>query len=242
MLRTPRPSLISLVLPLLLAGSPPALAAVARDGRGGTATTGDSGAIGNRPSFTAEDAVRMALRNDRTLRGIQGDVETAAGRVVEAGHFPADAAKARLAFEVESAYHVLAAARGVLAVARTRSELAALAADSARAVAEAENAPPLPHLREAARREAAGIALAEAALAVLEAEERLVALLGGGVAGVRDAVAGVGAEPPALAPEPPDAPGLEDAAVAASLELAELRARLHAAEASFRERREPCCA
>jgi len=269
MLRTPRRALISLVLPLLLAGSPPALA------------------VGDRTLFTAEDAVRMALHNDRTLRSTRRDVEAAAGRAVEAGRFPApelevgllrptrnadgrssrvetalgwdvsallrrgglgeaarfdleaarlraDAAKVRLAYEVESAYHVLAAARGVLAVARTRSELVALAADSARAVADAGNAPPLPHLREAARREAAGIALAEAALAVLEAEERLVALLGGGVAGVRDAVAGVGAEPPALAPGPPDVSGLEEVAVAASLELAELRARLHAAEARAR--------
>ena len=127
------------------------------------------------------------------------------------------------------------AARRKLELARTRTGLAEVGADAARAVADAGGAALLSPLREAARREAATLALAEADLSVLEAEERLVALLGGGaVPGVHDAVAGVGAEAASPAPQAMDLAGLEETAVAASLELAELRARLGAAQARAR--------
>jgi len=154
---------------------------------------------------------------------------------LDAARARADAALARHAFEVESAFHGLVAARRKLELARARTEVAALGADAARAVADAGGAALLSPLREGARREAATLALAEAGLSVVEAEERLVALLGGGaVPGVHDAVAGVGAEAAPPAPQAPELSGLEESAVAASLELAELRARLGAAEARAR--------
>lgn len=162
-------------------------------------------------------------------------VVDAARAELDAARARAAAALARHAFEVESTFHGLVAARRKLELARTRTELAEVGADAARAVADAGGAAPLSPLREAARREAATFALAEAGLSVVEAEERLVALLGGGaVPGVHDAVAGVGAEAASPAPQAVELAGLEESAVAASLELAELRARLGAAEARAR--------
>ena len=159
----------------------------------------------------------------------------AASADLEAARLRAEGAVVARTFAVESAFHGVRAAKRKLAIARTRAELAAVVADTARALVDAGNAATLSALREDATRERAALALAEAELAAVEAEERLSILLGAGmVVGVREAVAAIGDEAPPLPAAAPETSSLEDASVASSLELREVDARLRAVDARTR--------
>ena len=128
----------------------------------------------------------------------------AASAALEAARLRAVGAVVARVFEVESAFHGVRAAKRKLAIARTRAELAAVVADTARAIVDVGNAATLSALREDVVRERAALALSEAELEVVEAEERLAILLGAGnVEGVREAVAAIGDEAPSLPAEAP---------------------------------------
>lgn len=189
------------------------------------------------PSAEGGDEARIeaSLEWDVTAALLTGRRTAAASAALEAARLRAEGAVVSRTFEVESAFHGVGAAKRKLAIARTRAELAAVVADTARAIVDAGNAAALFALREDAARERAALALAEAELAAVEAEERLSILLGAGmVVGVRGAVAAIGDEAPALPAAVPDTSSLEDAAVASSLELREVDARLRAVDARIR--------
>ncbi len=180
----------------------------------------------------------------RTEASIEWDVTTAlltgrrtavASAALESARLRAEGAIVARTFEVESAFHAVRAAKRKLAIAWTRAELAAVVADTARALVDAGNAATLSALREDASREKAALTLSEAELATVEAEERLSILLGAGsVAGVREAVAAIGDEALPLPASIPATSTLEEAAVASSLELREVDARLRAVAARLR--------
>jgi len=189
------------------------------------------------PSGEGDDETRIeaSLEWDVTTALLTGRRTAAASAALEAARLRAEGAIVARAFEVESGFHAVRAAKRKLAIARTRAELAAVVADTARALVDAGNAATLSALREDATRERAALALSEAELAAVEAEERLSILLGAGsVEGVREAVAAIGDEAPPPPEEAPDTSSLEDAALASSLELREVDARLRAVAARLR--------
>lgn len=187
-----------------------------------------------RPSREGDDETRTeaSIEWDVTTALLTGRRTAAARAALEAARLRAEGAVVARAFEVASAFHGVRAAKRKLAIARTRAELAAVVADTARALVDAGNAATLSALREDAFRERAALALSEAELAALEAEERLSILLGAGsVEGVREAVAAIGDEAPPLPEALPATSPLEEAALASSLELREIDA-LHRAVAA----------
>ena len=189
------------------------------------------------PSEEGDDETRTeaSIEWDVTAALLTGRRTAAARAALEAARLRAEAALVARAFEVEGAFHALRAAKRKLAIARTRAELAAVVADTARALVDAGNAATLSALREDASRERAALALSDAELAAVEAEERLSILLGAGsVEGVREAVAAIGDEAPPLPEAAPDTSSLEGAALASSLELREVDARLRAVAARIR--------
>lgn len=189
------------------------------------------------PSGEGDDEARTeaSIEWDVTSALLTGRRTAAASAALEASRLRAEAAIVARAFEVEGAFHAVRAAKRKLAIARTRAELAAVIADTARALVDAGNAATLSALREDASRERAALALSDAELAAVEAKERLSILLGAGsVEGVREAVAAIGDEAPPLPEAAPDTSSLEDAALASSLELREVDARLRAVAARIR--------
>lgn len=182
-----------------------------------------------------ETRTEASIEWDVTAALLTGRRTGAASADLEAARLRAEGAVVARTFAVESAFHGVRAAKRKLAIARTRAELAAVVADTARALVDAGNAATLSALREDATRERAALALAEAELAAVEAEERLSILLGAGmVVGVREAVAAIGDEAPPLPAAAPETSSLEDASVASSLELREVDARLRAVDARTR--------
>ena len=142
------------------------------------------------PSGEGDDETRTeaSIEWDVTTALLTGRRTAAASAALEAARLRAEAALVARTFEVESAFHSVRAAKRKLAIARTRAELAAVVADTARALVDAGNAATLSAFREDATRERAALALSEAELAAVEAEERLSILLGAGnVEGVREA-------------------------------------------------------
>ncbi len=189
------------------------------------------------PSGEGDDEARTeaSIEWDVTTALLTGRRTAAASAALEAARLRAEGAVVARTFEVESAFHAVRAAKRKLAIARTRAELAAVVADTARALVDAGNAATLSALREDASRERAALALSEAELAAVEAEERLSILLGAGsVEGVREAVAAIGDEAPPLPAALPATSTLEEAALASSLELREVDARLRAVAARLR--------
>ncbi|MBK9373348.1 MAG: TolC family protein [Holophagales bacterium] len=189
------------------------------------------------PSGKGDDEARTeaSIEWDVTTALLTGRRTAAASAALGAARLRAEAATVARAFEVESAFHSVRGAKRKLAIARTRAELAAVVADTARALVDAGNAAALSALREDASRERAALALSEAELVAVDAEERLSILLGAGsVEGVREAVAAIGDEAPPLPAALPATSTLEDAALASNLELRELDARLRAVAARIR--------
>jgi len=190
-----------------------------------------------RPSGEGDDEARTeaSIEWDVTTAILTGRRTAAARAALEAARFRAEGAIVARTFEVESAFHAVRAAKRKLAIARTRAELAAVVADTARALVDAGNAATLSALREDASRERAAFALSEAELAAVEAEERLSIILGAGsVEGVRESVAAIGDEAPPLPATLPATSTLEEAALASSLELREVDARLRTVAARIR--------
>ncbi len=189
------------------------------------------------PSGEGDDGTRIeaSLEWDVTTALLTGRRTAAASAALEGARLRAEAAIVARTFEVESAFHSVRAAKRKLAIARTRAELAAVVADTARALVDAGNAATLSALREDASRERAALALSEAELVAFEAEERLSILLGAGsVEGVREAVAAIDDGTSSLPEDAPDTSSLEEAALASSLELREVDARLRAVAARLR--------
>jgi outer membrane protein TolC len=189
------------------------------------------------PSGEGDDEARTeaSIEWDVTTALLTGRRMAAASAALETARLRDEAAVVAREFEVESAFHSVRAAKRKLAIARTRAELAAVVADTVWALVDAGNAATLSALREDASRERAALALSEAELAAVEAEERLSILLGAdSVEGVREAVAAIGDEAAPLPAALPATSNLGDAALASSLELREVDARLRAVAARLR--------
>lgn len=228
-------------------------------------------------SLTADEAVRVALLNNRELRATLQEVGVARGDLVQAGLLPnpevevevtprqaaLDHTRIELSVEYDLTSAILAplrerAAQGDLEAARYRAAGAALEVgysaraafyaaqasqqrlavasraldtfaagrDAARALFEAGNTPELDAATQEAAYEAARITASQIELELLERRERLNRLLG--LAGPETAWR-IRADLPAADADLAVPPRAEARAIKASLELAEMRARLEAA-------------
>lgn len=173
-----------------------------------------------RVEVTVEYALTRALLAPMRERAAEADVEAAryraAGAVVDLG------------YEVRAAFYAAQAAEQRLAIANRALDTFAAARDAARALLEAGNIAELDAATEEAAYESARVTAAQMELERIARRERLVRLLG--LAGADTAFRleeGVRKAPEDVT-TPPRA---ETRALTASLELAETRSRIRAAEA-----------
>jgi outer membrane protein TolC len=155
---------------------------------------------------------------DAALAPLRRDV---AGAALDAERLRAAAAAVRLELGVREAFYGLQAAEQQRRVAQRALDGFAAGRDVARALLRSGGAPAVDVIAQEAAYERARLAVVEAEQATVAARERLR-----GRIGVVDLPPDVSPALPPVPASPPEAADLEARAVAASLELAELRARV----------------
>jgi len=170
--------------------------------------------------------VELEVEYDLTSAILSPVRERAAQAELEAARYRAAGTVVELGYAVRAAFYGVQASQQRLAIANRALDALAAGRDAARALFEAGNTPELDAATQEAGYEAARITTAQIELELLERRERLHRLLG--LSGA-ETTWRIAAEIPGAPEELGLPPRAEARAIAASLELAEMRARLEAA-------------